>query len=140
MSYRIPRYIRLFDLLSIIIIVILLSGCQLLVRRISQTSPISSLNGKLVVLGFRSAFAKVEEEGVIQSPFSESVFVSESISQDITHKMTRKLFSRLKDYAGYSEDILDARIFFKGKGKWMTMESLADLGLSDILDRTFSTE
>ncbi len=101
MSYRIPRYIRLFDLLLIIIIVILISGCQLLVRRISQTSPIPSLNGKIVVLGFRSAVSKVEEAG---------------------------------------KNILEARIFFKGKGKWMTVESLADLGLSDILDGAFSLE
>jgi hypothetical protein len=231
MSHRIPKYIRLFDLLLIIFVVILISGCQLLGRRISQTSPIPSLNGKIVVLGFRSAVSKVEEAGVIRSPFSESVFISEPISQDITDKMTHKLFSRLKDYAGYevidrdkeetilsgplssgqgsrdketfmriggilsaeavmvgyiyrwrerrgsdysadrpastafelclirsrdgeilwngsfdktqtalSENILEARIFFKGKGKWMTVEILADLGLSDILDSAFSPE
>jgi hypothetical protein len=231
MSYRIPKHIRLFDPVLIISIIILISGCQLLGRQISQTSPIPSLNGKIVVLGFRSAVSEIEEAGLIRSPFSESVFVSEPISQDITDKMTYKLFSRLKDYAGYevigrdkeeailsgplssgqgrrdketfmriggilsaeavmvgyiyrwrerrgsdysvdrpastafelclirskdgeilwnasfdktqaplSENILEARIFFKGKGKWMTVESLADLGLSDILDSALSPE
>jgi hypothetical protein len=39
-----------------------------------------------------------------------------------------------------SENILDARTFFKGKGKWMTVESLADLGLSDMLGKSLSDE
>jgi hypothetical protein len=41
-----------------------------------------------------------------------------------------------KTQAALSENILDARTFFKGKGKWMTVESLADLGLSDMLDES----
>jgi hypothetical protein len=43
-----------------------------------------------------------------------------------------------KTQAPLSENILDARTFFKGKGKWMTVETLADLGLSDILGKSFS--
>jgi hypothetical protein len=43
-----------------------------------------------------------------------------------------------KTQTALSENILDARTFFKGKGKWMTVESLADLGLSDMLGKSFS--
>jgi hypothetical protein len=42
-----------------------------------------------------------------------------------------------KTQAALSENILDARTFFRGKGKWMTVEALADLGLSDILGKSF---
>jgi hypothetical protein len=42
-----------------------------------------------------------------------------------------------KTQASLSENILDARTFFRGKGKWMTVEALADLGLSDILGESF---
>jgi len=42
-----------------------------------------------------------------------------------------------KTQASLSENILDARTFFRGKGKWMTAEALADLGLSDILGESF---
>jgi hypothetical protein len=42
-----------------------------------------------------------------------------------------------KTQASLSENILDARTFFRGKGKWMTVEALADLGLSDILGGSF---
>jgi hypothetical protein len=42
-----------------------------------------------------------------------------------------------KTQAPLSENILDARTFFRGKGKWMTVEALADLGLSDILGESF---
>jgi hypothetical protein len=45
-----------------------------------------------------------------------------------------------KTQAPLSENILDARTFFKGKGKWMTVESLADLGLSDMLGESLSDE
>jgi hypothetical protein len=45
-----------------------------------------------------------------------------------------------KTQAPLSENILDARTFFKGKGKWMTVESLADLGLSDMLGKSLSDE
>jgi hypothetical protein len=45
-----------------------------------------------------------------------------------------------KTQASLSENILDARTFFRGKGKWMTVEALADLGLSDILGESFPNE
>ncbi|HJX33898.1 MAG TPA: hypothetical protein VJ373_01865 [Desulfatiglandales bacterium] len=42
-----------------------------------------------------------------------------------------------KTQAPLSENIGDIRTFLRGKGKWMTVEALADLGLSDILGESF---
>lgn len=45
-----------------------------------------------------------------------------------------------KTQAPLSENILDIRTFLRGKGKWMTVEDLADLGLSDMLGKSFPDE
>ena len=45
-----------------------------------------------------------------------------------------------KTQASLSENILDLRTFLRGKGRWMTVEALADLGLSDILGKSFPDE
>jgi hypothetical protein len=42
-----------------------------------------------------------------------------------------------KTQAPLSENIGDIGTFLRGKGKWMTVEALADLGLSDILGESF---
>jgi len=39
-----------------------------------------------------------------------------------------------KTQKSLSENLLDIRTFFKGKGKWMTADDLAEMGLRDIID------
>jgi len=41
-----------------------------------------------------------------------------------------------KTQRSLSENILDIGTFLKGKGRWMTAEELAELGLADLLDRS----
>lgn len=43
-----------------------------------------------------------------------------------------------KTQRSLSDNLLDIKTFFKGKGKWMTAEGLAGLGLKDLADDLFS--
>jgi hypothetical protein len=42
-----------------------------------------------------------------------------------------------KTQRSLSENLLDIRTFFKGKGKWMTADDLAGMGLKDLIDDLF---
>lgn len=42
-----------------------------------------------------------------------------------------------KTQRSLNENLLDIRTFIKGKGKWMTAEGLAELGLKDLVDDLF---
>lgn len=42
-----------------------------------------------------------------------------------------------KTQRSLNENLLDIRTFFKGKGKWMTADDLAGLGLNDLVDDMF---
>jgi hypothetical protein len=41
-----------------------------------------------------------------------------------------------KTQRSLSENLLDMKTFLKGRGRWMTVERLADLGLMDLLDKS----
>jgi hypothetical protein len=45
-----------------------------------------------------------------------------------------------KTQAPLSDNIFDFAAFFKGKGKWMTVESLAFMGLTELLDNSLPDE
>jgi hypothetical protein len=38
-----------------------------------------------------------------------------------------------------NENLLDIKTFFKGKGKWMRAEDLAEIGLKHLVDDLFSS-
>ena len=42
-----------------------------------------------------------------------------------------------KTQRSLSENLFDIRTFIEGKGKWMTAADLAELGLTEMLDRSF---
>lgn len=202
-------------------------GCHFQRGGALKVNPLPPLEGKTIVLGFRPAITHGEDAGMMRSPFSGAVFMSEQIPSDVPDKMTAILFERLQNYeafeligpnkakgvseglissgqdlseieilkrtgrafsadtvmVGYiyrwnerkgtdysvdspasaafelymirskdgaviwkarfdktqaplSENILDMKSFIKGKGKWMTVEDLASLGLNELLDQS----
>ena len=228
MPNKYPRQLYPLTCLFIIFFLALNTACQFQRGRVSQIKPTNFKPRKIVVVGFRPAMSQDEDPGVIRSPVSGAVFMAEPIPQDVTDKMTSKLFSRLVEYEGYeligpnkatgaiesllssdkdmsdieifhrvgqlfsadavivgyifrwrdrdgteysvnrpasaafeldllrpednaimwkgrfdktqtslSENLLDMETFIKGKGQWMTVDRLAELGLDDLLDNFF---
>lgn len=219
--------------ISVLIVVLLFIniGCQFQRGSVSRVNPLPSLAGKSVVLGFSSAITHDEDPGVMRSPFSGAVFMSEQIPPDVPDKMTAILFERLQNHKGFeligpnkakgvseglkssgedfseieilkrignafsadavmvgyiyrwrerkgtdysvdspasaafelylirsndgaviwkarfdktqaplSENVLNMKSFLKGKGKWMTVEDLAGLGLNELLDQSLISD
>lgn len=92
---------RIFPSFMCLLIVLFLTqaiGCQFQRGRVSGVNPLPVLEGKSIVIGFRPAISEGEEPGVTRSPFSGAVFMSEQIPQDVSDKMTNKLFDRLQGH------------------------------------------
>jgi hypothetical protein len=215
--------------LSIILVSIFIDGCIYRHNKSTKDGEILSIEGDIIVLGFKTAILKEGKSNIIQSPLSGNLVMSGTVSQGVTDRMTANLFARMprddsyhlvspsqtmgiytsiissgdgqheidiyqkigqafsadliltgyvyrweeregSDYSAsrpasvsfdlylirtsdkailwrrqfdktqrsLSENIFDLGTFLKGKGKWMTADELANVGLEDILDDLFN--
>ena len=74
--------------------IILVSGC---IHVSGQRKEVPIKIERIVILGMRPVMSPGTKPGVIRIPFSESVFMSEPVPQNIAENMTKKLYEKVLD-------------------------------------------
>ena len=112
--------------LCIVIFMFIYSGCHFQRRHAPEEKAFLPDIGKMVVIGFRSAKSPGDEAGVVRSPLSGAVFMSEPVPEDVVTKMTNNLFNRLLEDKSY-----DLTSPGQARGVFSSLVS-SDLALSEI--------